>query len=143
MFRRDRVVMILRAIEEAYQNRNSRAEPVLSFNFAKLEIEHIMPQNWVEHWPLKAGESLDERARVIQGIGNLTLVSQKLNGSLSNAPWNKLPGNDVKTKRDALEEHSKLELNRLLLKTYVDWDEKAIAKRAEVLFEEARAIWPL
>ncbi|OXJ08212.1 DUF262 domain-containing protein [Burkholderia sp. AU6039] len=143
MFRRDRVVMILRAIEEAYQHRNSRAEPVLSFNFAKLEIEHIMPQNWVEHWPLKAGESLDERARVIQGIGNLTLVSQKLNGSLSNAPWNKLPGNDVKTKRDALEEHSKLELNRLPLKTYVDWDEKAIAKRAEVLFEEARAIWPL
>ncbi|WP_175237769.1 GmrSD restriction endonuclease domain-containing protein, partial [Burkholderia cenocepacia] len=71
------------------------------------------------------------------------IASQKLNGSLSNAPWNKLPGNDVKTKRDALEEHSKLELNRLLLKTYVDWDEKAIAKRAEVLFEEARAIWPL
>ncbi|WP_321924293.1 DUF262 domain-containing protein [Burkholderia sp. BCC1998] len=140
--RRDRVLMILRAIEESYQRHASKAEPVLSFNFSKLEIEHVMPQNWGEHWPLKFGDSPEERARVVQGIGNLTLVSQKLNGSLSNAPWNTSLGNGVKTKREALEEHSKLELNRLLLKTYVDWDETVIAKRAEALFEEACTIWP-
>lgn len=141
--RRDRVLMILQAIEEKYQEYLTKSEPVMIFNFANLQIEHIMPQKWHAHWGMDASiSSTENRNYVIHGIGNLTLVSQKLNPSLSNAPWH---SNDStkSCKRDALAAHSKLELNRRLLSTHADWSELQIRQRAEELFEVAREIWPL
>lgn len=79
--------MILQALERRYQSRNGNAEPLMSFDWSQLQIEHILRQGWETHWPLPEGLTAAERKANIQGIGNLTLVSKKLNPSLSNAPW--------------------------------------------------------
>lgn len=138
--RRDRVLMILQAIEEAYQTQNFKAEPILTFDLSKLQIEHIMPQSWQEHWPLpEDGVTAEGRSWSVDGIGNLTLVSARLNPSLSNGPWN---GVVDACKRSGLEQHSKLELNRRLLAEHPDWDDDRIQVRARDLFKEAKTIWP-
>jgi hypothetical protein len=138
--RRERVLMILKAIELRYQTGKHLAEPLMDFDWKQLQIEHVMPQNWQAHWPLPSDIDGAARDYAIQGIGNLTLVSGKLNPTLSNAPWLSVP--DLRGKRDTLEEHTRLELNRTLLKQYSDWNDVAMAQRAEDLFEQARAIWP-
>jgi hypothetical protein len=48
----------------------------------------------------------------------------------------------VRGKKDTLEEQTRLELNRRLLKNYAEWDDEAISQRASDLFDEARQIWP-
>lgn len=137
--RRDRVLMILQAIEEALQMKNEKAEPILTFDLSRLQIEHIMPQGWQEHWPIADGDITGEqRTWAVDSIGNLTLVSSKLNPSLSNGPWSGPPG---ACKRDGLHAHSKLELNRRLLDGYPEWNEDRMRDRADELFDEARDIW--
>ena len=65
-------------------------------------------------------------------LGNLTLVTGKLNPALSNGPWgDKLP---------EILKHSALALNRELGEI-PSWDEAAIRKRGERLFEFARVEW--
>jgi hypothetical protein len=117
-----------------------------------LTIEHLMPQRWVEHWALAdgqrglAGTELwqapegDQRAaasrvrdRVIQTIGNLTLVTQSLNSSVSNGPW--------AIKRPAILFHSSLPLNQQL-QSVDHWDEAAILRRGDELFARACELWP-
>lgn len=140
--KKDRVLMILQAIEEELQRRAVKAEPVLKFDFSKLTIEHILPQSWDAHWPLPAHVARYERDVLLHGIGNLTLVSGSLNPSLSNAPWCEM-GSSCASKREALSEHSKLELNARLVRNHPQiWDEGAMKERAAALFEIARCIWP-
>jgi hypothetical protein len=138
--RRERVLMILKAIEHRYQTAKHLSEPLMDFDWKQLQIEHVMPQNWQAHWPLP--DHVDPAARdyAIHGIGNLTLVSGKLNPTLSNAPWLSTP--KLRGKRNSLEEQSTLNLNRLLLKHHAEWDDAAIAERAAALFEDAKVIWP-
>jgi hypothetical protein len=140
--RRNRVAMILQAIEEHYQRLNSKSEPVLSFNFAALEIEHIMPQGWDIHWTLNdPAVTREDRDWALHGIGNLTLIGAPLNKSMSHGPWTAPEGSP--SKRKGLGDHSKLELNARLLRDHpADWDEKAMRSRAERLFEAAVDIWP-
>lgn len=145
-FRRDRVVMILRAIEERFLTSTALGEPILEFNFDKLTVEHILPQSWVEHWPLAEGAERLVRDRTVDMIGNLTLVSGKLNPSLSNAPWHDREVGDklLRGKRSGLKEHSKLELNRRIVDAHPSvWDEDCIAVRTTELFEIARVLWPV
>lgn len=141
-FRRDRVLMILQALEQKYQNRNGKAEPLMSFDWPQLQIEHILPQGWEAHWALPADLSADVRKANIHKIGNLTLVSKKLNPSLSNGPWHDL-GEKQRGKRSSLHDHTMLMINRRLLDNFKDdWSDDAISTRAEQLFEDAREIWP-
>jgi hypothetical protein len=141
--RRARVLMILQAIEEHFQREGLKGEPIVSFDFSGLQIEHILPQEWTLHWPLAPNEGAQiERERRLHGIGNLTLVSEKLNPTLSNAAW--LDTGGKKGKRCALDLHSKLQLNAQLVKSFPEaWDEAAIDVRAVRLFEAACKIWPL
>jgi hypothetical protein len=140
-FRRDRVAMILQAIEEHYQRLATKAEPIISFDFDKLQIEHIMPQSWSANWPLSDGVDVISREAAIQNIGNLSLVSKKLNPSLSNSEWH-IEGSD-QCKRAGLATHSNLELNKRILAAHpFSWNEKAIERRAETLFGAATEIWP-
>lgn len=140
-FRRERVMMILRAIEHHYQTNSSKTEPLMTFDWAQVQIEHVMPQSWQEHWPLPDGLTPEERKACLQGIGNLTLVSQALNPSMSNSAW---IGKDQKAgKRDALNKHAIMHMNRRLLDQFKEgWSEQAIAVRASTLFEDAKLIWP-
>lgn len=142
-YRRARVLMMLQALEEHYQHEGIKGEPIVSFDFSGLEIEHIMPQEWRRHWPLPAEEgALLERERRLHGIGNLTLVSGKLNPTLSNAAWLDAPSGR-KGKWSALDDHSKLRLNARLVKSCPKvWSEATIDVRARKLFEAACQIWP-
>lgn len=140
--RKDRVLMLLQAIEMRMQRQATKAEPVLSFNFDKLTIEHILPQTWRTHWPLPEGAESFERDAALHGIGNLTLVSAKLNPALSNAPWLASASSKV-SKRDALNEHSKLELNARLVREHETmWSEALMQRRARALCDHAVQIWP-
>jgi hypothetical protein len=100
-----------------------------------LTVEHLMPQAWREHWPLPvpSPEASARRDQAVNPIGNLTLLTDKLNPSLSNGPW--------KAKRPAILKHSALTLNRYF-QDKETWDEAAIAKRGEELFKVALQIWP-
>jgi hypothetical protein len=142
-FRRERVVMILQAIEEHYLKGDAKSEPIVQFDFAKLQIEHIMPQVWQENWPVKGREeAVRLRETKINAIGNLTLISEKLNPSLSNAPWLN-PSPEKRGKRSALNDHSVLRINSKLVNAYpTHWDESCIDERARTLFNAAREIWP-
>jgi hypothetical protein len=142
-YRRMRVQMILEALEDYYQREGVKGEPIVSFDFSTLEIEHVMPQKWERHWPLPTVENArEDRARRLHGIGNLTLVSGKLNPTLSNANWLDTP-EGKQGKRTTLDDHSKLQLNARLVKTHRQkWDEAAIDARAAKLFEAALKIWP-
>jgi len=139
--RRERLVMILRALEEALRAKKTKMEPT-SVDFSTLQVEHVMPTSWQSHWPLPEGDRAEleaERSAHLNRIGNLTLVSSALNPTLSNAAWNH--DNPKKSKRAALDEHSALLLNKALVK-YESWDEVRIGKRARALFEVAVGIWP-
>lgn len=141
--RRSRVVMILQALEEHYLTVGKKGEPIVAFDFSKLQIEHILPQKWERHWPLPAVENArSEREHILHGIGNLTLVSGKLNPTLSYAAWlDNEKG--MHGKLTALTEHSQLRLNDQLVKKHPHtWDEVAIKNRALDLFKAACIIWP-
>lgn len=141
--RRDRVLMILRALEEYAQTASNLAEPIMAFDWSKVQIEHIMPQKWEKHWPLTEGVSDEDRDHLVHGIGNLTLVSEKLNPSMSNAPW-LASETTPKSKKEALRQHSRLDLNKRLLDSAgEDWNEVKISERAEELFDIALKVWSI
>lgn len=143
-----RTQLILREIEEHLRKPKSEVVDIKS----DLTIEHVLPQGWIENWPLRNNhpgvpyytringnadpEDIKESAlrdRLLQSFGNLTLVTQPLNSSLQNAPY--------QDKRPAILDNSALALNRYF--HHVDsWDEEAILKRGKELFEAAKTIWP-
>lgn len=132
---RGRLRLVLERLEE--EIRPDKAEIQ---THGALTIEHAMPQAWHEHWPLNAEPNEREEAKyqresAVHTIGNLTLVTQKLNTSASNGPWER--------KREALDDHSALFLNKDLLRYAGDeWDEAAIEERGRRLAELAAVAWP-
>lgn len=106
----------------------------------KLTIEHIMPQSWEAHWPLPENidrsEGDNTRNQLIHTIGNLTLVTKRLNSSLSRSPW--------KDKRKTLRDHSTLFLNKRLLEESKGkmWDEQFIQSRSKHLTDLVAEVWP-
>lgn len=133
---RGRLRLVLEGIEGELRTDKAESRSVPR----NLTIEHIMPQGWMKHWPLPT-DSQDpviaarQRERMIHTIGNLTLVNNKLNPSLSNGPWEK--------KRDGLEDHSVLFLNKRVLDDAPQvWDEEAIDERSRRLCEAAIRVWP-
>ncbi len=73
----------------------------------KLTIEHLMPQRWRKHWslPIEPESELaeQERDRLLHTVGNLTLLTGKLNPAIPNAPW--------KNKHPEITTHGLLRLN--------------------------------
>lgn len=129
--------MILEAIErEMYIGKTEIVEYERS-----LTLEHLLPQEWEAKWPLPCDpddekivvEAKKKRHDALHTIGNLTLLTKALNPSVSNGPW--------PAKRDAILEHSALNLNRPL-KNSTAWGEEAIAERAKTLFSFALRVWP-
>lgn len=131
--RASRSSMILRALEEEEWRRDQLAMPVTHFDWSRVQVEHVMPQEWRKHWPLPPGGDATARDEAVQRIGNLTLVSEALNPVLSNGPWNK--------KREALGKHTHLRLTTALTEKD-EWNEAAIAARSARLFDLAQSVWP-
>jgi len=70
---------------------------------------------------------------MLQTLGNLTLLTQELNSTESNAPWT--------TKKEALIKYSKLLMNSHVQGEQT-WDETAILRRGTLIAEKAKLIWP-
>lgn len=133
VFTQNRIRMALEALE--CQMRTGKSEIITTGE--KPTIEHLMPRKWRAHWPLPPqGDPIEvaaERDRLLDTMGNLTLVTRKLNSALSNGPWGaKLP--------DILF-HSALALNRELTR-HQSWGEESIQQRSDALFQHAVRIWP-
>ena len=132
---RSRVRLVLEALEQAMRtdlSENAQADSVLT-------IEHLLPQNWKEHWPLPADVDPElgavTRDKIKHTLGNLTLVTGKLNSVESNRGWTE--------KKEALREHSVLRMNlRLLKDDPAAWDERSITARSAELAEMVLQLWP-
>ena len=113
-----------------------------------LTIEHVLPDSWMEHWPLPDGarapadlrtgmtESqltyIASREMLKHTLGNLTLLTGARNPALSNM--------DFETKRPALS-RSLLRLNHEIADCSA-WTEDGIRNRAIRLADLACKIWP-
>lgn len=98
-------------------------------------IEHIMPQTLSKAWKEALGEEWQETYRdCLHTLGNLTLVTQEWNSSLSNSLFS--------DKKKKLESHA-LKLNSEYFSRYVpQWNKNSIRARAEFLAQQVLQIWP-
>ncbi len=126
--------LVLRRIEKQLRGPLTEETQIPS----KLTLEHAMPRAWEAHWPLPPEtdtpeEAKAERNRLIDTIGNLTLVTQSLNSTLRNAPWPE--------KRKLLNDHSVLKLRKTLT-DHDEWNEETIRARGRQLAKVAAEVWP-
>lgn len=116
-------------------------------------IEHLLPQEWAKNWRVSqegtaeeiAQRSLD-RQNAVHALGNLTLLTSRLNTITSNRPWEK--------KRDAISKQALLLLTTQSVLNRpdgvsmsasewgTDWDEKRIHLRTQWLIDKALELWP-
>lgn len=139
---RSRLRMVLEAIEDHLRGFRGERQGLGGERVARgaYAIEHVMPRKWATHWPTASGGKEDpERDRLVHTIGNLTLLTGKLNSKVSNGPWRGRDG-----KREALEAHCVLFLNRDVVKRGKDaWTEAVIRDRSADLAKLIVEIWPV
>lgn len=115
---------ILRQIEN---NITDTAEKKLDDSNTAIHLEHIMPQaNTIWEYPA------DEHDELVGLLGNMTLLAEKLNKSVSNSLF------EDKKKKYQL---SAIKITRDLC-DYDTWDKSAIEKRTEFFTEKILKIWP-
>jgi hypothetical protein len=136
--RKSRIVMVFEAIERQLVT-SGKTE---TMNVGRKSVEHILPQGWRSEvgWSLP-GDLADptkaaiERDRVLNTLGNLTVVTWGKNSELSNRPW--------ADKRERLSKDTSLQLNRELATRWpAVWDERTIDERAGRLLDLIRGLWP-
>lgn len=133
----ERIRLILGALDEQMQKDNPKAERA-TFHYGSLQIEHVMPRGWREHWPITGIGGVEltmaetERDAHVHRLGNLTLVTPTFNQSVSNGPWI--------LKRPEFAEQSKVQLSTAIARCET-WDEDAIADRASALAHVACRVW--
>ena len=110
-----------------------------------LSIEHVMPENWENSvnnsgeklWPLPEDNEYHKKARerdkLLQSIGNLTLLKDTLNTKVGNKAFSE--------KKELYTKHSGLKLTSKILE-YDSWDVVQIRDRAKELFGLFCKIWP-
>ena len=107
-----------------------------------LWTEHVLPVAWNEDWPFEDGvfvelgsgdPKAENRNRLVQTLGNLTLVSEPLNISSGNKSF--------ANKKLKFDEHTALFLNKWFAKKSI-WTEAQIQERGEHLAGLAIQIWP-
>jgi hypothetical protein len=143
-----RVQYALRELERRlHQTRAEHIEIV-----SALSIEHVLPEEWIEQWPLSNGgrgvtlfemfdnsrpaedvEATQKRDRAKHTFGNLTLLTQPLNSSVSNSAF--------EIKKPEILRNSALALNRHF-HDQENWGEANITARGEALFVHSLGKWP-
>ena len=108
---------------------------------SSLWTEHVLPRSWDEEWPFQSDDVLKyysddsravERNRVLHTLGNLTLLTDKLNISSGKKNFSE--------KKKNFAEHSSLFINKWFL-NYSSWAEPEILERGEFLSKKAVKIW--
>jgi hypothetical protein len=138
--------MLLEALEDSLRGSYGEGQPCPR----NLTVEHVMPQAWQAYW----GADIDgddiaaaRRDELVQSLGNLTLVSAKLNPALSNRPWTDADvagrGLSGHGKRSYLLDNSQLQLNAAVVaRNETEWTEHSILLRSSQLVDRLAAIWP-
>ncbi len=134
-----RVEMILSVINARLHS--AKQEPV-TFE-GKLTVEHVLPVAWAAPaWPdppshpnPEDGEETAEelRNRLLHTFGNLTLLTQELNSSVSNGPYGE--------KKPEITEQSLIRLNAWFQRE-AEWNETKIQERGKALLNPAKDVWP-
>ncbi|MFV3413006.1 DUF262 domain-containing protein [Pseudomonas sp. NY15436] len=138
---------VLRALEYAARGPQQGSNHVPAQ--PDLTIEHVLPQSW-EKLPAYQIADMTEgqrqlREAAIHGFGNLTLLTQPLNSSISNGPFVDTLGAEGE---QILGKRSRLGQSALLLNTYFHqsalsaWNDLAIENRAKTLLKAALLVWP-
>ena len=106
-----------------------------------LWVEHVLPQTWTDEWPFQDGstgqlDNDDQKSRdrnlVVNVFGNLSLLTSKLNGAVSNKSF--------AVKREEFDKHTMLYLNRWIV-GYEQWTEREIKARGNHLANLAVKHW--
>ena len=120
-----------------------RNDPLLStqlLKYSSYTLEHLMPQKWVNHWPLSGGFDADERTHLIKTLGNFTIITQSLNSTIKNQAWPiKVNG---KGDKGGLKTYAKELLTLGNVLNLEEWDEKSIIDRSVWLASKASCVWP-
>lgn len=146
------ITLMLRQLEDEIRSDRAESTPI-----PFISVEHVMPQQWTDNYPL-AGETIpkemnndwfdesteeakemherlwpaiQQRRTLIHSIGNLTAVTSTLNTAMRNAGF---------TDKKRYLRESVLTLNRYFDQVS-DWDEKAIEGRADSLLRHANVLW--
>ncbi|WP_158895137.1 DUF262 domain-containing protein [Amycolatopsis anabasis] len=147
MVKQGRIRVVLEAIEDWKRSPKSEIQHCPRRH---LQIEHVMPQAWQDHWGADITgdpEAGRERDRIVQTLGNLTLVTDKLNPALGNLPWTDEEATTIRPdaigKHTQLDQHSMLLLNRELTRGHpTRWREEDVIQRGIDLASIVLAIWP-
>ncbi|MDC1174658.1 HNH endonuclease family protein [Bacteriovoracaceae bacterium] len=112
-------------------------------SISEFSLEHVMPKKWENHWV--ASLSIEEknlRNKKLLTLGNLTIITNKLNSSIRDSSWHdKKVG---KGKNKGLSEYSRgIEIFNKYLELD-DWNEEVIKARANELYSLATTnVWKL
>jgi hypothetical protein len=113
-----------------------------------------MPRGWRTYWDADIRGDADlasKRDVLVDTLGNLTLVTKKLNGTLSNRPWRDEEAAVVANtgleagvgKRSLLNRYSLLVLNKEIVERHPEsWTEYDIRERAKQLTDSVISVWP-
>jgi uncharacterized protein with ParB-like and HNH nuclease domain len=120
---------ILKKIEKKLSGGESEPVP-------EITLEHILPKSPDSEWMdfLKKKGIDKQKEDLVYRIGNMTLLTEKMNKAARNKYFTK--------KRDEHYKTSGLKLNQDL-KSLDEWDDNKINSRQEQLFKEAVKIWKL
>lgn len=151
---RETAKILLFCIELYRRNSPKYDINALQYNYT---LEHIMPQKWETNWgsvPVYAEDGSifsgsDEEGRLVRNaavysLGNMILLKDKLNTSVSNNSFMlKIEGNG---KYYGYRKYASLLLAREIVEKYdqgqSEWNEKRIYDRLHTLMEDALIIWP-
>lgn len=149
--------MLLTELEGWLRLTKRTEEPTIP-DLSNLDIDHILPRSWYEHWPLPDGtkatfaeaqaaeqqemvgstlsdhyQAIRRRAKAIPTLGNLTLLNLSVNREAQNKAF--------PTKKSLLIANTVLSLNGDLM-ARDSWDEDAIAQRAKYMAGAATQLYP-
>ena len=107
---------------------------VVKLSSLNYSVEHMMPVKWQANWPIADVDDQKRAARdkALKTLGNLTLVTRRLNSKLSNDAWDE--------KKKTLQKYSSLNITTDYLDDGI-WDETRIDSRAGDLAELAVKMW--
>ncbi|WP_457446523.1 DUF262 domain-containing protein [Roseateles sp. P5_E4] len=148
--------MLLTELEGWMRQQKRTEEPQIP-DLSNLDVDHILPQSWYEHWPLLDGTkathaedsaahileiggsvlsdrqtALRNRSNSIPTLGNLTLLNFSVNRQAQNKAF--------PIKKELLIENTNLSLNVKLL-PLGRWDESTILHRGKTLAEAAIGLY--
>ena len=149
--------------------RDTKQEDI-TFSTDSLQIEHILPTKWAKNWPLAKGflatsefwtehqassseaiskeqiELFEYRQKLKNTLGNLTVLTEALNPSVSNAGWelkrgNKGLGKSLLMLNKEIIDIAQWPQNFGLTEVYSNWGEDVIIARGLKLSERINSIW--